>query len=373
MHRVQLHYSIGREASDARTVLHPLPALLKAVAQQGSISGAARSLGLSYRHVWGALKRWEVELGNELLHWDKGQAAQLSDFGRKMLWAEQQAQARLAPQIAALQAELERALALAFDPHTHVLPLYASHDDALPLLRSVAADPQRESAVHLDIRFTGSVDAIRALNEGRCTVAGFHLPVAPPPTSLHAAVYRPLLQPGQHKLIGFTTRALGLIVPAGNPRSLLSLNDVVRQRATLCNRPLGTGTRLMLDSLLQSTGHLPRHVQGYDQVEPSHDAAAQAVASAQADVALGIAPAAHRRGLGFVPLVQERYYLVCLRSQIDSPGMQRLRQVMSEPAWHALCRQLEGYAPSASGQVLSLRRELPWWTFRRPKRGTAPR
>ena len=125
MHRVQLHYSIGREATDARTVLNPLPALLQAVAQQGSISGAARSLGLSYRHVWGALKRWEVELGNELLHWDKGHAAQLSDFGRKLLWAEQQAQARLAPQIAALQADLERALALAFDPHTHVLPLYA--------------------------------------------------------------------------------------------------------------------------------------------------------------------------------------------------------------------------------------------------------
>jgi hypothetical protein len=34
------------------------------------------------------------------------------------------------------------------------------------------ATPGEGGALHLDIRFTGSVDAIRALNEGRCTLAG---------------------------------------------------------------------------------------------------------------------------------------------------------------------------------------------------------
>jgi putative molybdopterin biosynthesis protein len=41
--------------------------LLQAVAEHGSISAAARALGLSYRHVWGELKRWEQELGQELI------------------------------------------------------------------------------------------------------------------------------------------------------------------------------------------------------------------------------------------------------------------------------------------------------------------
>ena len=87
------------------------------------------------------------------------------------MWAERQAQARLSPQIEALRADLERAFAVAFDPAAHVLTLYASHDDALPALRAHAA---QQANLHLDIRFTGSVDAIAALNEGRCMMAGFH-------------------------------------------------------------------------------------------------------------------------------------------------------------------------------------------------------
>ena len=66
MHRVQLHYTLSRDAGNA-LIRNPLPELLQAVAEHGSISGAARGLDLSYRHVWGALKRWEEQLGGELI------------------------------------------------------------------------------------------------------------------------------------------------------------------------------------------------------------------------------------------------------------------------------------------------------------------
>jgi putative molybdopterin biosynthesis protein len=102
-------------------VRNPLIDLLQAVSNEGSISAGARQLGLSYRHVWGELKRWEAELGGELLIWEKGQSARLSEFGSKLMWAERQAQARLAPQIEALRAELERSFAVAFDDASHVV------------------------------------------------------------------------------------------------------------------------------------------------------------------------------------------------------------------------------------------------------------
>ncbi|NDB45046.1 MAG: LysR family transcriptional regulator, partial [Betaproteobacteria bacterium] len=73
--------------------------LLQAVRSQGSISAAAKALNLSYRHVWGELKKWETQLGQDLIVWDKGQPARLSIFGDKLLWTERQTQARLAPQI----------------------------------------------------------------------------------------------------------------------------------------------------------------------------------------------------------------------------------------------------------------------------------
>ena len=87
MHRISLHYALGTAAAPA-LIRNPLLDLLQAVSAQGSISAAARVLGLSYRHVWGELKRWEGELGQPLILWEKGQAARLSEFGAKLLLAE---------------------------------------------------------------------------------------------------------------------------------------------------------------------------------------------------------------------------------------------------------------------------------------------
>jgi putative molybdopterin biosynthesis protein len=339
-------------------------ALLQSVNQHGSISAAARELGLSYRHVWGELKRWETSLGQSLIVWEKGQSARLTDFGTKLMWAERQTQARLAPQIQALRADLERTFAVAFDPQAHVLTCYASHDAALSHLQAEAAN----QGLHLDVRFCGSVDAIRALNEGRCRVAGFHVPLHPESDSLSALTFRPLLQTGQHKLIGFAERSQGLMVAPGNPLALDSLQAVAQRRARLALRDKGSGTRLLFDELVQRAGLSQAEFEVAGQEEPSHLACAAAVAAGIADVALGIASAARSQGLDFVPLQQERYYLVCLKSAIDSPAVLALRQLLQAPAWQRSLDKLPGYRAAQAGQVQSLRAELPWWRLR-PKKG----
>src|SRR4051812_29376253 len=221
-------YSLAAGERGGRTIRNALVDTLQAVREQGSISAAAKTLDLSYRHVWGELKRWEQQLGQGLIVWDRGQAARLTEFGDKLLWAERQAQARLAPQIEALHADLERAFAVAFDDGAHVLTLHASHDDALAALRSFAATHAR---LHLDVRFMGSVDAIASLNAGRCTVAGFHTPPSPAAGSLAERTYRPLLEPGRHKIIGFARRRQGLAVARGNPLRLQSFEDLARTGA----------------------------------------------------------------------------------------------------------------------------------------------
>ena len=73
MHRLQFHYTFARQAApqqghdaNATLIRNPLLDLLHAVEESGSISAAARVLKMSYRHVWGELKRWETELGHEI-------------------------------------------------------------------------------------------------------------------------------------------------------------------------------------------------------------------------------------------------------------------------------------------------------------------
>ena len=366
VHHIGLSYSLDADSAEP-LIRNPLIDLLQAVRASGSISGAAKLLDLSYRHVWGELKRWEQTLAHPLVLWEKGRPARLTAFADKLLWSERQAQARLAPQIDALRAELQRTFAVAFDDQAHVLTFYASHDDALTALRGHTASLPGSPRLHRDIRFVGSVDAIQALNEGRCIMAGFHTRRAPPEGSLAERTYKPLLRPGQHKIIGFATRTQGLMVRPGNPRGISGLHDLTRANLRYVNRALGTGTRVLFDELLAEAGIAPEQLRGYEQTEPSHAAVAQAVLAGQADAGLGIEATARGRGLDFVPLVTEDYHLVCLQSALDEPPVTALRDVLASPGWRASLAALPGYVPSHSGQVRAMTQVLPWWRFARPK------
>jgi putative molybdopterin biosynthesis protein len=362
---VHLQYSFQPEDQRGATVQNPLFDLLSAVHEQGSIQRAAAAMGASYRHVWGALKHWQEVLGEPLVSWTQGHAARLTPFAERLLWAETHARARLTPHIEALRAELERVLAEALDGSQQVLTLYASHDLALPALRETARGAER---LHIELRFAGSIDALRALAEGRCTVAGFHVPPLTEGAALFARSLKPLLKPGRHKLIGCTRRTQGLVVPVGNPLQLHTLADVAAKRARFAQRQAGAATRLLTEHLLQQAGVDPVQIIA-SRTEDSHTAVAAAVAGGLADTGIAIEAAARAYGLDFVPLAQDDYFLVCLSDALEQPAVQALRRALRDPAWQRAVAALPGYAVSRPGEVLSLTRALPWWNFRKPKPG----
>ncbi|MGN1057444.1 MAG: substrate-binding domain-containing protein [Comamonas sp.] len=342
-------------------IQHPLLDMLEAIARQGSISGAARALGLSYRNVWGALKKWETQLGQELILWGKGHTAQLSPFGLGLLMSERQAQARLAPHIEAIQAELGRSFALNYGEDTPVLALHASYDSAYSLLRQFAST-QGAQSVHLDLTPCVSVEALRALHEGRAALAGFHVLEGASKHSMAAHIYKPLLDIQNYRCISLGRRSQGLIVARGNPLRLHSLQDVAERRARFVNRPLGTGTRVVLADLMTHALLQPEDICGFDDEEPSHNAAAQVVAQGQADVCLGIASAAQAKELDFVPLCQEYDLLVCHAGLLQHPALQNLHALLHAPQWQQKLQALGGHDSQGSGQIMTLPQCLPWWS-----------
>ncbi|MBL8327972.1 MAG: helix-turn-helix transcriptional regulator [Rubrivivax sp.] len=360
---VQLQYSFdGGAPQRGSDISNPLFELLQALRDGGSILKASRQLGQSYRHTWGSIKRWEEVLGQPLVVWAQGQRAQLTPFAERMMWAELRARARLAPHIEALRVELARVVQEALAGDHDSLTVLASHDLALPVLGELVRDSQR---LHIDLRFVGSVDALQALAEGRCQVAGFHVPVLPSGEHRFAAEMRPRLKPGLHKLIAALRRTQGLIVAPGNPLQLRSLKDLPERRLRFINRQSGSGTRLLTEHLMAEAGVDPQLVAGWnDETENSHVAVAASVASGVADVGVGVSAAAQAFGLGFVPLVEEDYFLVCLKDVLEEPPVQRLRQALAGPAWAQALGALPGYHPAPQpGEVLSLTRALPWWTL----------
>ena len=134
------------------------------------------------------------------------------------------------------------------------------------------------------------------------------------------------------------------------------------------NRRPGTGTRLLLDQWLTAAEMKASNIQGYEQEEPSHAAVAACIAAGQADAGLGIESAAQAQSLDFVPLAQEDYWLVCLKSAVDTPPVQQLLHMLQSNTWTAQLNALPGYKTGhESGQVQSLKQRLPWWTHRLQK------
>jgi putative molybdopterin biosynthesis protein len=363
---VHLQYSFQSDGQRGAQVHNPLFDLLQAVREHGSIQHAAKATGASYRHVWGALRHWEEVLGEQLLTWAQGQPARLTPFAERLLWAEARARTRMTPHIEALRAELERVLAEALDGSQQVLTVFASHDLALPMLRERASAQQ---GLHIDLKFAGSVDALRALAEGRCHVAGFHVPpLDAAGAQVFARALKPLLQPGRHKLIGCMRRLQGLMVARGNPLALRDLGDLADRPVRLIQRQAGSGTRLLTDQLFASRGIDAQRFETPDTpVEDSHMAVAAAIASGVGDAGVGVEAAARAFGLGFIPLLEEDYFLVCLADALEQPPVLKLREAIADPRWHAALAELPGYTPTHSGEVLSLTRALPWWQFRQPK------
>src|SRR5450432_1149900 len=369
-----LHLRYAFEPGEQRgaTLGNPLFNLLTAVLELGSIRHAAQSLGCSYRYLWGSLRKWEEKLGEPLIIWSQGQRARPTQFAEKLLWAERRARTRMQPHIEALRLNLSRVLADAEDERHQLLTVRASHDIALPVLQQHAAD---SADLHLDIRFQGSVDSLRALNDRQCLVAGFHVPLLRGAAPVFAKALKPLLKPGRHKLIGCSRRLQGLMLRREHAGSVSSLADVRQHQLRFVNRQPGSGTRMLVDHLMQESSIDSGALRGYDSLtEETHVAVAACVASGLADAGVGVEAAAIQFGLHFAPLVEENYFLACLKPDLEHPAIERLRTVLAGDGWRGILANLPGYQPAfAPGKVLVMTASLPWWHFSKAKVKNEPR
>jgi len=355
--RLHLRYTFERGEQRGAELGNPLFELLAAVVEAGSIRHAAQTLGTSYRYVWGSLRKWEKILGEPLISWSQGRKARPTPFAERLLWAERRARTRMQPHIEALRSDLTRVLAEARDERYQLLTVRASHDLALPLLQQYVA--QNED-LHLDIGFQGSVDALRALNDRQCLVAGFHVPVLRGSAPVFAKALKPVLKPAAHKLIACSRRMQGLMLRQEHAALVRTFPDIVRRRLRFVSRQPGSGTRMLVDHLMHEHAVKPNALLGpLEHVEHTHVAVALCIASGVADVGVGIEAAALQFGLRFIPLIEESYFLACLNSNIENPAVLRLRAVLAGARWRDILASLPGYRPAtAPGSLLSVTEAL---------------
>jgi putative molybdopterin biosynthesis protein len=222
-----------------------------------------------------------------------------------------------------------------------------SHDLTLDLLaQAVAADGRR-----LLVSNVGSQGGLLALSRRQAHFAGSHL--FDPKTAEYNVPFLKVYLPGiPVRVIALLWREQGLLVPAGNPLELRSLQDLTRREVRYINRQRGAGTRVLLDYHLATLGIDGGQIQGYEHEEYTHLAVAASVAGGRADAGLGIAAAAEALGLDFVPLFRERYDLVVPLEHADGELLSPVFQALGKPEYRHAVANLRGYDAADMGAVV---------------------
>lgn len=224
-----------------------------------------------------------------------------------------------------------------------------SHDLAIDLLSShLKARGGNEAIASAHV---GSLGGILALRKGEAHFAGIHL-LDPETGEYNRSYIERLLPERDIALMNLVYRTQGLMVAKGNPLNLTRLEDLTLPGIRFINRQGGSGTRVLLDYLLNQKEISKNDILGYEREEFTHLNVAVAVASGAADVGLGIQSAAQSLGLDFIPIGEERYDLAIPCEFLEDLKMQALIAVVHSDAFKEDVIKLGGYDVRDMGKFI---------------------
>jgi putative molybdopterin biosynthesis protein len=225
------------------------------------------------------------------------------------------------------------------------LMIIGSHDLTLDVL----ADELGKYGVHLASSHVGSLGGLSALKHGTAHVAPCHLLDEASGRYNWPYISR-YLPDVPVKLFHGVTREQGFIVPKGNPKEILTFQDLAREDVTFVNRQAGAGTRVLLDYHLGKLGIDPGSIQGYRMEEYTHTSVAVAVLSGVADAGMGVLAAAKALDLDFVPVATEQYELVIPEQFLAEDKVTILLNTIRSDTFKERVLSLGGYGVERSGE-----------------------
>jgi putative molybdopterin biosynthesis protein len=198
---------------------------------------------------------------------------------------------------------------------------------------------------------TGSLNSLISMFLGESDVVSTHL-LAADTNEYNLPYIRKLLVSQSYLVVHVMSRWAGLYVQKGNPKKLHAWDDLQRTGIRLVNREKGSGARVLLDEQLRIHGLSRRQIEGYDHEESSHLGVASVIASGQADIGVGIEKAARLAGIDFIPLIQESYDLVLLKTPENRLLIQTVLDILQSSGFQQEIFSLGGYEIARMGTIV---------------------
>jgi len=223
-----------------------------------------------------------------------------------------------------------------------------SHDLTLDLITSYLKARGQGAVASAHV---GSMGGIMALRKREAHFAGIHL--LDVETGEYNKSYLSRFLPGRDiTLVNLVYRTQGMLVPKGNPLNIRSLGDLAKEHIVFINRQAGSGTRVLLDYLLDKQNIARENIIGYEREEFTHLGVAVSIASGSADVGLGIQSAAEALGLDFIPVGEERYDLAVPTEYLSNLLVQNMLEVIRSNEFQAEVLSLGGYDTRDTGKIV---------------------
>jgi putative molybdopterin biosynthesis protein len=197
---------------------------------------------------------------------------------------------------------------------------------------------------------TGSLGGIRALGRNLCHIASSHLMQEDEKEYNFDFAMEELDQ--IPVVVNFCQREQGILLARGNPKGICGIEDLTKQDIKIVNRPIGTGTRLLLDGELQKARIKGDSIDGYQIELQRHLDVGLEVLSGKADAGPGIRAVAGLLDLDFLPLRWERFDLIMRKDRFFDQGIQLFLGLLHDPVFKESVKNLEGYDLSRTGEMV---------------------
>jgi molybdate-binding protein/DNA-binding XRE family transcriptional regulator len=214
---------------------------------------------------------------------------------------------------------------------------------------SVLARHMQSAGIEVIPAHRNSSQALSLLKSGFVHIAGTHLRDEATGESNIPQIGR-MFPKNAVALFSYGIWEEGIVTAKTNPKAIRGVDDFARRDVHIVNREAGAGSRLLLDARLKLLKIQAKKVSGYGEFAPGHLAAAWKVRTGECDCCIATRSAARLYGLGFIPLIAERYDLAIRRQHLEQPAIQTLLETLNRSAFRRDLEGIAGYDTKLSGQ-----------------------
>ncbi len=233
----------------------------------------------------------------------------------------------------------------ALEKRIHIV---GSHDLCLDILRDMTKRQYPDT--DLISTHVGSLSGIMAVRKGIAHLCTTHILDGNEKVYNIPALLK-YLPSRSWVLVHIAKRTQGLLVKKGNPKKIKDVTDLQRNDILFVNRQAGSGTRILLDTLLKEKGIRKESIRGYDREESTHTAVGVLIKEGIADVGIAIYSISQLFSLDCIPLMEEDYDLLVTGEFMENPKFTRLMELIRSQEFKDRLDKIGGYNTGATGTI----------------------